>query len=64
MLRDVVRDRLRDVIMDGTLSPGERLNNSDLHDWRAIEHRQRESQKVEPRLAGSEPQLTASDANL
>lgn len=36
LLRDTVRDRIREAIMDGTLSPGESLNDQELQDWLGV----------------------------
>ncbi|PYY35658.1 GntR family transcriptional regulator [Curtobacterium sp. MCPF17_046] len=36
LLRDTVQDRIRDAIMDGTLEPGERLNDDDLIAWLGV----------------------------
>ncbi|WIE65158.1 GntR family transcriptional regulator [Curtobacterium sp. MCLR17_036] len=36
LLRDTVQDKIRDAIMDGTLEPGERLNDDDLIAWLGV----------------------------
>ncbi|WP_416445405.1 GntR family transcriptional regulator [Leucobacter sp. HNU] len=36
LLRDTVRARLRDAIMDGTLEPGEHLNDRELQEWLGV----------------------------
>ena len=36
LLRDTVQDKIRDAIMDGTLEPGERLNDADLISWLGV----------------------------
>ncbi|WIB62775.1 GntR family transcriptional regulator [Curtobacterium sp. MCBD17_040] len=36
LLRDTVRDRIHEAIMDGTLEPGERLNDEDLIAWLGV----------------------------
>ncbi|MCW2289568.1 DNA-binding GntR family transcriptional regulator [Leucobacter luti] len=36
LLRDVVEDRLREAIMDGTLEPGETLHDKELQDWLGV----------------------------
>ncbi|GAB3402299.1 hypothetical protein GCM10027515_11860 [Schumannella luteola] len=36
LLRDVVLERLRDAIMDGTLQPGESLNDKELQSWLGV----------------------------
>ena len=36
LLRDTVQDKIRDAIMDGTLEPGERLNDDDLISWLGV----------------------------
>jgi len=36
LLRDTVQDKIRDAIMDGTLEPGERLNDEDLIAWLGV----------------------------
>ncbi|WP_181408254.1 GntR family transcriptional regulator [Schumannella sp. 10F1B-5-1] len=36
LLRDVVLERLRDAIMDGTLQPGESLNDKELQAWLGV----------------------------
>ncbi|MBL3683477.1 GntR family transcriptional regulator [Leucobacter aridicollis] len=36
LLRDTVRDRIRNAIMDGTLAPGEKLNDKELQDWLGV----------------------------
>jgi DNA-binding GntR family transcriptional regulator len=36
LLRDTVQRRIRDAIMDGTLEPGERLNDDDLISWLGV----------------------------
>ena len=33
LLRDTVRTRIRDAILDGTLEPGERLHDDELITW-------------------------------
>ncbi len=36
LLRDEVRDRLRDAIVDGTLAPGEQLRDADIATWLGV----------------------------
>lgn len=36
LLRDVVEERIRDAIMDGTLEPGEVLHDKELQDWLGV----------------------------
>jgi DNA-binding GntR family transcriptional regulator len=36
LLRDTVQDKIRNAIMDGTLEPGERLNDDDLIAWLGV----------------------------
>ncbi|PZE86799.1 GntR family transcriptional regulator [Curtobacterium sp. MCBD17_032] len=36
LLRDTVQDKIRTAIMDGTLEPGERLNDDDLIAWLGV----------------------------
>lgn len=36
LLRDTVQDKIRDAVMDGTLEPGERLNDDDLIAWLGV----------------------------
>ena len=36
LLRDMVRERIRDAIMDGTLRPGEDLRDEDLQSWLGV----------------------------
>jgi DNA-binding GntR family transcriptional regulator len=36
LLRDMVRERIRDAIMDGTLQPGEDLRDEDLQSWLGV----------------------------
>ena len=36
LLRDIVFDQMRDAILDGTLQPGERLNDDDLVAWLGV----------------------------
>lgn len=36
LLRDTVQDKIRDAIMDGTLEPGERLNDDELISWLGV----------------------------
>ncbi|WP_075205180.1 GntR family transcriptional regulator [Leucobacter musarum] len=36
LLRDVVEEQIRDAIMDGTLEPGESLNDKALQDWLGV----------------------------
>jgi DNA-binding GntR family transcriptional regulator len=36
LLRDVVLEKLRDAIVDGTLEPGERLNDEELVKWLGV----------------------------
>lgn len=36
LLRDMVRERIRDAIMDGTLRPGEGLRDEDLQKWLGV----------------------------
>jgi DNA-binding GntR family transcriptional regulator len=36
LLRDTVRDKIHDAIMDGTLEPGERLNDDELIAWLGV----------------------------
>lgn len=36
LLRDMVRERIRDAIMDGTLRPGEDLHDDDLQNWLGV----------------------------
>lgn len=36
LLRDIVQEKIRDAIMDGTLEPGERLHDEDLIAWLGV----------------------------
>jgi DNA-binding GntR family transcriptional regulator len=36
LLRDIVHDKIRDAIMDGTFTPGERLNDDELIEWLGV----------------------------
>ena len=36
LLREVVFDQMRDAIVDGTLHPGERLNDDELVAWLGV----------------------------
>ncbi|WP_052961529.1 MULTISPECIES: GntR family transcriptional regulator [unclassified Leucobacter] len=36
LLRDVVQERIRDAIMDGTLEPGEVLHDKELQEWLGV----------------------------
>lgn len=39
LLRDTVRHKIHDAIMDGTLLPGERLNDDELISWLGVSAR-------------------------